>query len=137
MPVDVAAEVIANRPLSGDYNVLSLAAPAIAQQRGPDVMEATTASGEKVRLLPDGHWEYADPNKAEPQREQRKAQQRTEATSQGGLLGIGRKIQQGDRDLQEAGQRVEEQIQHVRHRMSENFANAQRCGLEAGERTGS
>src|SRR5216684_3371851 len=30
MPVDVAAEVIANRPLSQDYNVLALAAPAIA-----------------------------------------------------------------------------------------------------------
>ncbi len=30
MPVDVAAEVIANRALSGDYNVLALRAPAIA-----------------------------------------------------------------------------------------------------------
>ena len=30
MPIDVAARVIANRPLSGDYNVLALAAPAIA-----------------------------------------------------------------------------------------------------------
>ena len=28
MPIDVAAEVIANRPLSADYNVLALAAPA-------------------------------------------------------------------------------------------------------------
>ena len=30
MPVDVAAEVIANRALSSDYNVLALAAPQIA-----------------------------------------------------------------------------------------------------------
>lgn len=30
MPFDVAAEVTANRPLSADYNVLALAAPAIA-----------------------------------------------------------------------------------------------------------
>ncbi len=30
MPVDVAAEIIANRPLSADYNVLALSAPAIA-----------------------------------------------------------------------------------------------------------
>ena len=30
MPVDVAAEIIANRPLSADYNVLALAAPAVA-----------------------------------------------------------------------------------------------------------
>ena len=30
MPVDVAAEIISNRPLSADYNVLALAAPVIA-----------------------------------------------------------------------------------------------------------
>jgi dihydroorotate dehydrogenase electron transfer subunit len=41
MPVDVAAEVIANKRLSGDYNVLALAAPAIA---------ATTAPGQFVMV---------------------------------------------------------------------------------------
>jgi dihydroorotate dehydrogenase electron transfer subunit len=41
MPVDVAAEVIANRTLSADYNVLALAAPAIA---------AATAPGQFVML---------------------------------------------------------------------------------------
>ena len=35
MPVDVAAEVIANTPLSSDYNVLALAAPAIAAAASP------------------------------------------------------------------------------------------------------
>jgi dihydroorotate dehydrogenase electron transfer subunit len=35
MPIDVAAEVIANRPLSSDYNVLTLAAPAIAAAAAP------------------------------------------------------------------------------------------------------
>ena len=35
MPVDVAAEVIANTPLSADYNVLALAAPAIAAAAAP------------------------------------------------------------------------------------------------------
>jgi hypothetical protein len=30
MAIDIAAAVIANRPLSNDYNVLSLAAPEIA-----------------------------------------------------------------------------------------------------------
>jgi dihydroorotate dehydrogenase electron transfer subunit len=35
MPVDVDAEVIANRPLSRDYNVLALAAPAIASAALP------------------------------------------------------------------------------------------------------
>ena len=35
MPVDVSAEVIANTPLSGDYNVLALSAPAIASAAAP------------------------------------------------------------------------------------------------------
>src|SRR6185503_12856027 len=35
MPVDVAAEVIDNRPLSNEYNVLTLAAPAIAAAAAP------------------------------------------------------------------------------------------------------
>src|SRR5450759_2507205 len=35
MPIDVAASVIANRPLSSDYNVLALAAPAIATAASP------------------------------------------------------------------------------------------------------
>jgi dihydroorotate dehydrogenase electron transfer subunit len=35
MPIDVAAEVIANRALSGDYNVLALGAPAIAAASKP------------------------------------------------------------------------------------------------------
>ena len=43
MPIDVAARVIANRPLSSDYNVLALAAPAIA---------AIAAPGQFVMLRP-------------------------------------------------------------------------------------
>jgi dihydroorotate dehydrogenase electron transfer subunit len=35
MPIDLAAEVTANRPLSADYNVLALAAPAIAAAVAP------------------------------------------------------------------------------------------------------
>src|SRR3954469_6894857 len=35
MPSDAAAEVIANTPLSNDYNVLALAAPAIAAAAEP------------------------------------------------------------------------------------------------------
>ena len=35
MPIDVAAEVIANRTLSADYNVLALAAPAIGAAASP------------------------------------------------------------------------------------------------------
>ena len=43
MAIDVAARVIANRPLSSDYNVLALAAPAIA---------ALAAPGQFVMLKP-------------------------------------------------------------------------------------
>jgi dihydroorotate dehydrogenase electron transfer subunit len=35
MPVDVTAEVLANHQLSPDYNVLALAAPAVAEAAGP------------------------------------------------------------------------------------------------------
>src|SRR6266508_3502447 len=35
MPVDLAAEVVGNRALSSDYNVLTLAAPAIAAAAAP------------------------------------------------------------------------------------------------------
>jgi dihydroorotate dehydrogenase electron transfer subunit len=35
MPFDVSAEVIANHPLSADYNVLALAAPAVAASASP------------------------------------------------------------------------------------------------------
>jgi dihydroorotate dehydrogenase electron transfer subunit len=35
MPVDVDAEIIANRPLSSEYNVLTLAAPSIAASAAP------------------------------------------------------------------------------------------------------
>ena len=35
MPLDVAAEVMANLPLSADFNLLSLAAPAIAAATAP------------------------------------------------------------------------------------------------------
>src|SRR5512143_1411513 len=35
MPVDVDAEVLANHPLSSEYNVLTLAAPAIAAAAAP------------------------------------------------------------------------------------------------------
>jgi dihydroorotate dehydrogenase electron transfer subunit len=43
MPIDVGARVIANRPLSSDYNVLALEAPAIA---------AAAAPGQFVMLKP-------------------------------------------------------------------------------------
>jgi len=44
MPIDVAAEVIANRALSADYNVLALAAPAIAAAAAPGQFVMVKAS---------------------------------------------------------------------------------------------
>ena len=72
-----------------------LCGAALAQET---VIEATTAAGEKVRLLPGGRWEYADPAKAEPQRRQREAEAEAERKSQGGWLGFGRRVQEGDKD---------------------------------------
>jgi hypothetical protein len=75
-----------------------LAGTALAQERRADVVEATTAKGEKVYLMPDGRWEFADPKKAEPQRAQRSAEEQRERAAQGGLLGIGRRVYPGDPD---------------------------------------
>jgi hypothetical protein len=79
--------------------VLLLVAGAVHAQTA---IEATTASGEKVRLLPDGRWEYVDAAKrAEAQKTQaqpaaQNAQQSCPPGWQGGLFGIGRCIPPGD-----------------------------------------
>jgi hypothetical protein len=65
-------------------------------QQGP--IEATTANGEKVKLFPDGRWEYNDAKKAEPQRKAREAEAERERNAQGGWFGFGRKIYEGDKD---------------------------------------
>jgi hypothetical protein len=54
--------------------------------------------GEKVRLLPNGRWEYVDPVKAAPQKKAREAEAERDRNSQGGLFGIGRTIPPGDKD---------------------------------------
>jgi dihydroorotate dehydrogenase electron transfer subunit len=51
MPIDVAAVVIANRPLSSDYNVLALAAPAIAAAAAPGQFVMVKAAGGADPLL--------------------------------------------------------------------------------------
>ena len=61
-------------------------------------IDATTASGEKVKLYADGRWEFADPIKAEPQKKAREAELERERSSQGGWFGIGRRVQEGDKD---------------------------------------
>jgi len=84
----VRAEVLFLGLLS--FSTMSLA--------GGAAIEATTASGEKVRLLPNGRWEYADQQKAEVQRAAAQAETSREQRAQGGLFGIGRKVYEGDKD---------------------------------------
>jgi len=74
---------------------LVVSSTALAQEAA---IEATTASGEKVRLLPNGRWEYVDPKKAEVQRTAASAEAAREQGAQGGLFGIGRKVYEGDKD---------------------------------------
>jgi hypothetical protein len=72
-----------------------LSSPAFAEEK---VLEATTSGGEKVRLLPNGRWEYADQKKADVQREAVQSELARERTSQGGMFGIGRRVYEGDKD---------------------------------------
>jgi len=88
--------------------VAAVACGALAQTQ---VIEATTTTGDKVRLLPDGRWEYVDPKKqaempkaASPDAAAQPAPAAAQTTpaaagpSQGGLFGVGRTIQPGDPD---------------------------------------
>lgn len=69
---------------------------ALAQDQA---LEATTASGEKVRLLPNGRWEYVNVQKAAVQRQAAEADLARERSSQGGFLGFGRRVYEGDKDF--------------------------------------
>jgi opacity protein-like surface antigen len=95
------------RFFAGAALALLCAGPALAQQ---GVIEATTAGGEKVRLLPDGRWEFVDGQKAAVQRSERAAEvkkqeevrqaevKRERGAQGGGVLGIGRTVYEGDKD---------------------------------------
>jgi hypothetical protein len=78
-----------------------LCATQLAFAADPPV-EATTASGDRVRLFPNGRWEYVDAKKAEAQKPvvqaYDKAHDDETSRQQGGLFGIGRKINPGDPD---------------------------------------
>jgi dihydroorotate dehydrogenase electron transfer subunit len=60
MPVDVLAEVLANRQLAPDYNVVELAAPAIAEQAAPGqfVMIRTAAGLDPLLRRPFSIFEH-------------------------------------------------------------------------------
>lgn len=66
-----------------------------------ELIEATTASGEKVRLHPNGRWEYVDTQKAAAAKvlaDQYPENQLRPQAAQGCLFGIGRCIMPGDKD---------------------------------------
>ena len=87
--------------------MLSAGGGANAQDKAID---AVTVGGDKVRLLPDGRWEWVDGPKAALQRNEREAAaSRDQAVRQaelkrergaqgGGLLGLGRTLHEGDKD---------------------------------------
>jgi hypothetical protein len=64
-------------------------------------IEALTVDGEKVRLFPNGRWEYVDAAKAAAAQQRAVAypenQTRPEG-AQGGLFGVGRTVMPGDKD---------------------------------------
>ena len=64
-------------------------------------VEAVTVNGEKVRLFPNGRWEYVDAARAVAARQAAarypENQVRPEG-AQGGLFGVGRTIMPGDKD---------------------------------------
>ncbi len=64
-------------------------------------VEATTVDGQKVRLFPNGRWEFADAAKA-AQAQKIAAEYPENRTrpveAQGGLFGVGRTIMPGDKD---------------------------------------
>ncbi len=78
--------------------VLAVLMPVAAAQ---EQIEATTASGEKVRLHPNGRWEYVDTQKAAAAKvlaDQYPENQLRPQAAQGCLFGIGRCIMPGDKD---------------------------------------
>lgn len=66
-----------------------------------ELIDATTASGEKVRLHPNGRWEYVDTQKAAAAKvmaDQFPENQLRPQAAQGCMFGIGRCIMPGDKD---------------------------------------
>ena len=61
-------------------------------------VDGTTANGDRVRLYPNGRWEYVDVAKADAQRPVTEAYDRDRSLEQGGVLGFGRKVKPGDPD---------------------------------------
>jgi hypothetical protein len=77
---------------------VAVLAPAVSAQ---ELIEATTVSGEKVRLHPNGRWEYVDAQKAAVAKavaDRYPENQLRPKDAQGCVFGIGRCIMPGDKD---------------------------------------
>jgi hypothetical protein len=64
-------------------------------------LEAATVDGQKVRLFPNGRWEFVDAAKAAEARKLATEYPENKvrpAEAQGGMFGIGRTIMPGDKD---------------------------------------
>jgi hypothetical protein len=89
---------------------LMLVAGMATAQPAKQPVDTTTPSGERIRLFPDGHWEYLDGQKAAEQRTERAVEakkqeevRKTEVARErkaqgGGQIGLGRTIYEGDPD---------------------------------------
>jgi hypothetical protein len=82
--------------------LLGLAAGGVlAAELDRTAVEAVTVNGEKVRLFPNGRWEYVDAAKAAAAQQAAakypENQTRPEG-AQGGLFGVGRTVAPGDKD---------------------------------------
>jgi hypothetical protein len=78
-----------------------LLAPVLALAQGGESIDATTASGEKVRLHPNGRWEFVDVQKAAAAKvvaDQYPENKLRPMDAQGCLFGIGRCVMPGDKD---------------------------------------
>lgn len=75
--------------------------PVRAQSQPAEAIEATTAGGDKVRLLPNGRWEYVDAQKAAAAKvvaDQYPENRLRPVDAQGCLFGVGRCVMPGDKD---------------------------------------
>ena len=95
MNISPVSRILAAAVLTGSAVACLVASSSAVAQDQP--VEATTASGEKVRLFANGRWEYANEQKAVVQRQALEVETARERAAQGGLLG-GRRIYEGDKD---------------------------------------
>ncbi len=80
------------------FLVATMSMPAFAVDPSPTTLDGTTANGDRIRLYPNGRWEYVETAKADAQRPAIDAYEKERSLEQGGLLGIGRKVKPGDPD---------------------------------------